>query len=123
MKSWFLKWGLLTILVFAGQNDKTLSFETSEGTLISVDVSPNGKTIAFDLLGHIYLMPSNGGNAEAITKGTSWMRQQYRRSPARCRCSADPAPGAARRSGHAIQRLVQNPVRWLPSPSPRSARR
>ena len=72
MRSWFLKWGLLTILVYAGQNDKTLSFETSEGTLISVDVSPNGKTIAFDLLGHIYLMPSNGGNAEAITKGTSW---------------------------------------------------
>ena len=72
MRSWFLKWGLLTVLVYAGQNDKTLSFETSEGTLISVDVSPNGKTIAFDLLGHIYLMPSNGGNAEAITKGTSW---------------------------------------------------
>ena len=72
MKSCFLKWGLLTVLVFAGQNDKTLSFETSAGTLISVDVSPNGKTIAFDLLGHIYLMPSNGGNAEAITKGTSW---------------------------------------------------
>ena len=47
MKSWFLKWGLLTVLVFAGQNDKTLSFETSEGTLISVDVSPNGARLDF----------------------------------------------------------------------------
>jgi len=72
MKSWFLKWGFLTVLAFASQNDATLSFDTSEGTLISVDVSPNGKTLAFDLLGHIYLMPSNGGSAEAITKGTSW---------------------------------------------------
>ena len=72
MKSWFIKWCLLTAFIHAGQNNKTLSFDTSEGTLISVDVSPNGKTIAFDLLGHIYLMPINGGTAEAITKGTSW---------------------------------------------------
>ena len=72
MKSWFLSLTVLTVLISANENDTTLSFETSEGTLISVDVSPNGKTIAFDLLGHIYLMPSNGGKAEAITKGSSW---------------------------------------------------
>ena len=72
MKSWFLSLTVLTVLISANENDTTLSFETSEGTLISVDVSPNGKTIAFDLLGHIYLMPSNGGKAEVITKGSSW---------------------------------------------------
>ena len=72
MKSWLLNWGFIIVFAFAGQNDTTLSFDTSEGTLISVDISPNGKTIAFDLLGHIYLMPSSGGTAEAITKGTSW---------------------------------------------------
>ena len=59
MKSWLLNWGFIIVFAFAGQNDTTLSFDTSEGTLISVDISPNGKTIAFDLLGHIYLMPSS----------------------------------------------------------------
>ena len=39
---------------------------------MSVDVSPNGETIAFDLLGDIYLMPSGGGDAEAVTKGFAW---------------------------------------------------
>ena len=72
MKSWLLNWGFIIVFALAGQTDTTLSFDTSEGTLISVDISPNGKTIAFDLLGHIYLMPSSGGTAEAITKGTSW---------------------------------------------------
>ena len=72
MKSWLLNWGFIIVFAFAGQNDVSLSFDTSEGTLISVDISPNGKTIAFDLLGHIYLMPSSGGAAEAITKGNSW---------------------------------------------------
>ena len=51
MKSWLLNWGFIIVFAFAGQNDTTLSFDTSEGTLISVDISPNGKTIAFDLLG------------------------------------------------------------------------
>ena len=72
MKSLFLRLVFFITIIYASQNDTTLSFDTSEGTLISVDISPNGKTIAFDLLGHIYLMPSNGGAAEAITKGTSW---------------------------------------------------
>ena len=58
--------------LIGSDNDTTLTFEATEGTLISVDVSPNGRTIAFDLLGHIYLMSINGGKAEAITKGTSW---------------------------------------------------
>ena len=30
---------------------------------MSVDVSPDGKTIAFDLLGDIYTIPINGGKA------------------------------------------------------------
>jgi len=48
---------------------RKISFTTSEGTWMSVDLSPDGSTLAFDLLGDIYLMPASGGIARAITKG------------------------------------------------------
>ncbi len=60
---------LLTVLL---AQTKNVNFTTEEGTWMSVDLSPDGKTIAFDLLGHIYLMPTEGGKAEPITEGTSW---------------------------------------------------
>jgi hypothetical protein len=34
-----------------------VEFETTEGTWIATDVSPDGKWIVFDLLGDIYLLP------------------------------------------------------------------
>ena len=60
------------ITTFSSSQGKNLSFISREGTWISVDVSPDGKTVAFDLLGHIYLMSSQGGKAKPITQGTSW---------------------------------------------------
>lgn len=50
----------------------TLSFTATEGTWISLDVSPDGRHIAFELLGHIYEMPIEGGEAVALTNGRSW---------------------------------------------------
>lgn len=50
-------------------NYKTHSFTTSEGTWMNLDVSPNGKTIVFDLLGDIYTMPIEGGKAKVIRSG------------------------------------------------------
>ena len=35
----------------------TVAIDTRTGTWMSVDVSPDGKTSAFDLLGDIYSMP------------------------------------------------------------------
>jgi Tol biopolymer transport system component/imidazolonepropionase-like amidohydrolase len=46
-----------------------MQLTTNEGTWISLDVSRDGKTIIFDLLGRIYTMPAEGGEAYAITEG------------------------------------------------------
>src|SRR5215468_9162099 len=48
---------------------RKIAFTASEGTWMSVDVSPDGSTIAFDLLGDIYTVPVAGGAATAITTG------------------------------------------------------
>lgn len=59
---------------------RTVRFTTDEGTWMSVDVSPDGKTIAFDLLGDIYTMPVTGGHATRIVGGNS-IDMQPRFSP------------------------------------------
>ena len=45
-----------------------VDFTTDEGTWMSVDGSPDGQWIAFDLLGHIYRIFSDGGDAELLTR-------------------------------------------------------
>ena len=44
-------------------------FTTSKGTWMSLDVSPDGQTIVFDLLGDLYTMPITGGTATRIRSG------------------------------------------------------
>lgn len=51
-----------------------VSFETNQGTFISVDVSPDGETLVFDLLGDLYLLDAHGGEAIALTRGPAWDR-------------------------------------------------
>jgi len=48
---------------------RTLEFTTTTGSWLSVDVSPDGQTLVFDLLGDIYTMPAAGGKATALTQG------------------------------------------------------
>jgi Tol biopolymer transport system component len=48
---------------------RTMQFTTRVGHWMSVDVSPDGQTLAFDLLGDIYTMPIAGGKATALTRG------------------------------------------------------
>ena len=49
-----------------------ISFETAEGTWMNLDVSPDGREIVFDLLGNIYIMPIEGGEARVIREGLSY---------------------------------------------------
>ncbi|WP_460219244.1 amidohydrolase family protein [Psychroserpens sp. MEBiC05023] len=48
---------------------KELKLSTNEGTWMNLDVSPNGKTIVFDLLGDIYSIDINGGQAKILREG------------------------------------------------------
>jgi hypothetical protein len=48
---------------------RAVSFTASEGSWMSVDVHPDGKTIVLDLMGDIYTLPITGGKATALTTG------------------------------------------------------
>ena len=49
---------------------REIAFTTDEGTWLSVDLSPDGAWVLFDLLGHIYRVPASGGPAESLTQGS-----------------------------------------------------
>ena len=49
--------------------ERTISFETHQGTQMNVDVSPDGETLLFDLLGDLYTVPRSGGAATRLTSG------------------------------------------------------
>ena len=48
---------------------RNVRFTTDEGTWMSLDVSPDGRTIVFDLVGDLYTLPIVGGKATRITDG------------------------------------------------------
>ena len=59
---------------------KTFNLNTDEGTWMNLDISPDGKTIVFDMLGDIYTMPVTGGKARALRTGLAF-EVQPRYSP------------------------------------------
>ncbi|HEV7671124.1 MAG TPA: amidohydrolase family protein [Thermoanaerobaculia bacterium] len=52
-----------------------VTIDVDEGTWISLDVSPDGKEIVFDLLGDLYTIPMAGGAAKALTHDVAWQEQ------------------------------------------------
>ncbi|MEP7344336.1 MAG: hypothetical protein ABI877_03675, partial [Gemmatimonadaceae bacterium] len=51
---------------------RPLKFTTDEGTWMSLDLSPDGRTIVFDLLGDLYTLPTSGGAATRIVGGSGF---------------------------------------------------
>ena len=54
---------------------RMLEMSTSEGSWMSLDVSPDGQTIVFDLLGDLYTLPIAGGEATRLTQGMGFDAQ------------------------------------------------
>ena len=51
------------------KSERKVEFTTDEATWLALDVSPDGKTIVFELLGDLYTLPIEGGAAKRITEG------------------------------------------------------
>ncbi|GMV29852.1 MAG: hypothetical protein AMXMBFR59_19770 [Rhodanobacteraceae bacterium] len=104
---------------------KTVKFTTDEGTWMDLDVSRDGKQIAFSLLGDIYLLPIDGGKARRITSGPAWdVQPRFSPDGRELAFTSDRGGGnnlwRARTDGsNAVQvskedfRLLNNPV-WTP---------
>ncbi|MFL6676973.1 MAG: hypothetical protein ACJ8IK_01425, partial [Burkholderiaceae bacterium] len=58
----------------------TVDIDTRTGTWMSVDVSPDGQRLVFDLLGDLYTLPIAGGEARPLTHSIAW-EMQARWSP------------------------------------------
>ncbi|MBL8267289.1 LpqB family beta-propeller domain-containing protein, partial [Steroidobacter sp.] len=54
---------------------RKVAFDTDEGSWISLDVSPDGRTIVFELLGDLYTLDARGGTAQLLLGGLAFETQ------------------------------------------------
>ena len=100
----------------------TVDLDTAEGTWMSLDVSPDGREIAFDLFGDLYRMPIEGGDAEALTQGFAWdMQPRYSPDGQRIAFTSDRGGGdnvwTMSRDGSDPQAVSSEDFRLLNSPA------
>lgn len=57
------------------KTERSIGYRTSEGTWLSLDVSPDGRTIVFELMGDLYTLPMAGGTATRISEGPAFDSQ------------------------------------------------
>ena len=55
--------------------ERKIEFTTDEATWLSLDGSPDGKKIVFELLGDLYTLPMEGGEAKRLTSGMAFDSQ------------------------------------------------
>ncbi|GMQ81771.1 MAG: hypothetical protein BMS9Abin05_1207 [Rhodothermia bacterium] len=52
--------------------ERKLTYSATEGSWISLDVSPDGQQLVFDFLGDLYTLPISGGKADTLTTGMAF---------------------------------------------------
>lgn len=55
--------------------ERVVEFTTDEATWASLDVSPDGSTIIFEMLGDLYTVPATGGTSIALMTGIAFLSQ------------------------------------------------
>ncbi|HVR43834.1 MAG TPA: amidohydrolase family protein [Thermoanaerobaculia bacterium] len=98
------------------------SIDVAEGTWMSVDVSPDGTEVIFDLLGDVYAVPIGGGEARALTSGVAWdMQPRFSPDGKWIAFTSDRSGGdniwIMRRDGSDPQQVSKESFRLLNSPA------
>jgi len=99
-----------------------VSIDVDEGTWMAVDVSPDGKEIAFDLLGDIYVVPIAGGEARALTHSIAYdMQPRYSPDGKHIAFTSDQGGGdniwVMDRDGKNARQVTKESFRLLNSPA------
>ncbi|MCA6294411.1 MAG: PD40 domain-containing protein, partial [Phenylobacterium sp.] len=105
-----------------GMKVRQVPITVDEGTWMNLDVSPDGRTLAFDLLGDIYTLPITGGTPTRISEGLPY-ETQPRFSPdgRRIAFTSDRGGGdniwIMNRDGSDKRQLTQESFRLMNQPS------
>ncbi|TQV70679.1 amidohydrolase family protein [Exilibacterium tricleocarpae] len=58
-----------------GGEMRSITIDTDESTWSNLDISPDGKTLVFDMLGDIFTLPIEGGTATPLVSDFAWHMQ------------------------------------------------
>lgn len=103
---------------------KEVIIDTDQGTWMNLDVSPDGSTIVFDLLGDLYTIPVGGGEAKGLTGGLCFdMQPRFSPDGKRIAFTSDRAPSngdniwTMNADGSDLRQITKESFRLLSSPN------